>query len=275
MLRNRFVAFLVPVCVVGLILFGGWLWLRNYTLHNDIRRVPDLKGLSVEESASMLRSRDLEAVVVDSVYTGEQQRGTVVEQDPGAASEVKPGRKVYLVINASQPKMIDMPRLVDLSKRQAISVLEIIGLKVKELQYKPDQCVDCVIAQLYKGEPIAPDARIRKGEEVTLVLGSGEHGERVPVPDLRGLTFAEVQMVLNMASLNLGILVNCEGCNTRSDSTLARVRRQSPGAGGDSRIALGSAIDIWLNADTAGLRPSQGWNDPGRYTNSDSSDVDQ
>ena len=217
----------------------------------------------------------LHAVVIDSIYSNELPKGGVVDQDPDAGVDVKPGRKIYLVLNASQPKMIDMPRLVDLSKRQAISVLDIIGLKVKELQYKPDPCVDCVIAQLYKGGPIAPDARIAQGESITLVLGSGDHGQRVPVPDLAGLTNAEVQMVLNMASLNLGILVNCEGCNTRSDSTLARVRRQSPGAGGDSRIALGSAIDIWLNADTAGLRPSQGWNDPGRYTNSDSSDVDQ
>jgi len=105
-----------------------------------------------------------------------------------------------------------------------------------------------------------------------LVLGSGDRGERVPVPDLLGLTHAEVQMVLNMASLNLGVLVECQDCNTVADSTLARVRRQSPPANANDRIALGSTIDIWLTADTTGLKPREGWNDPARYHETDSVD---
>lgn len=272
MARNRFVAFLLPLVVVVALLFAGWLWLRSYTRHNDVRRVPDLKGLSADEAGQILANRQLGALVIDSVHNEEMPRGSVVDQDPDAGDEVKPGRKIYLVLNASQPKMLDMPRLVDLSKRQAISVLDILGLKVQELQYKPDPCVDCVIDQLHKGVHIEPDARIRRGESITLVLGSGEKGERVPVPDLQGLTNAEVGMVLNMASLNLGVVVACDGCNTSSDSTLARVRRQSPGAGANNLIALGSTIDIWLTADTTGLRPAAGWNDPSRY--SDSTHVD-
>ena len=268
--KSRFIRIVLPLIVVGVLLLCGWSWLRYYTRHNVTIRVPDLKGMSLDEARSILEARDLQAFVIDSVYSDELPKGSIVEQDPASTLDVKPGRKVYLVLNASQPKMIDMPRLVDLSKRQAISVLEIIGLKVKEMQYHPDPCVDCVIAQLYKGKPIAPDERIRKGEAITLVLGSGDRGERVPIPDLVGLTNAEVQMVLNMASLNLGVLVECEGCNTAADSTLARVRRQSPSASANDRIALGSTIDIWLTADTAGLAPPEGWNDPTRYNGPDS-----
>lgn len=272
MRRSRLPAIVLPLLVVGGLLFCGWLWLRYYTRHGVAMRVPDLKGLTFTEAGAMLEARQLRALVIDSVYTDELPKGSIVEQDPVAGLEVKPGRKVYLVLNASQPKMIDMPRLVDLSKRQAISVLDIIGLKVQELQYRPDPCVDCVIAQLYKGTPIAADARIRRGEAITLVLGSGDKGERVPVPDLIGLTNAEVQMVLNMASVNLGVVVECEACNTSADSTLARVRRQSPSANTNDRIALGSTIDIWLTADTAGLTPADGWNDPARYNETDTVD---
>lgn len=272
MSKNRIIAILLPVCVAALLLLGGWAWLRSYTRHNVTVRVPDLQGLSFSEAEAMLAKRELFALVIDSVYTEELPKGSVVDQHPDAGGEVKPDRKIYLVLNASQPKMIDMPRLVDLSKRQAISVLDIIGLKVRELQYKPDPCVDCVIAQLYKGKPIAADERIRRGESITLVLGSGENGERVPVPDLIGLTNAEVQMVLNMASVNLGVIVSCDGCNTAADSTLARVRRQSPGPDANNRISLGGAIDIWLTADTSGLRPNSGWNDPTRYAKTDTLD---
>lgn len=273
-MRNSLIRFLLPLLVAGALLLGGWFWLRTYTKHGVAMRVPDLKGLSLEEAQSMLHARELSALVIDSVYSDELPKGSIVDQDPDAGLEVKPGRKVYVVLNANQPKMIDMPRLVDLSKRQAISVLDIIGLKVQELQYKPDPCVDCVIDQLYKGQPIAADARIRRGESITLVLGSGDKGERVPIPDLVGLTNAEVAMVLNMASLNLGILVECKDCNTPSDSTLARVRRQSPPASANDRIPLGSTIDIWLTADTTGLRPNADWNDPARYLGKDSLDDD-
>ena len=270
---KRLSAILLPFLVLALLLLCGWAWLRHYTRHGDVMRVPDLKGMALTEAESMLTSRELRALVIDSVYSDEWPKGAVVEQDPAAGLDVKSGRKVYLVVNASQPKMIDMPQLVDLSKRQAISVLEIIGLEVKELQYKPDPCVDCVIAQLYKGEPIAADVRIRRGESVTLVLGSGDKGERVPIPDLVGLTNTEVRLVLNMASLNLGVLVECKGCNTKTDSTLARVWRHSPAAHANERVSLGSAIDIWLTADTTGLRPALDWNNPARYHETDSVDV--
>ncbi len=274
--RRRVLPILLPVLLVGLLLVGGWSWLRGYTKHGVTMRVPDLRAMTLEEATEILARRELSVLVIDSVHTDELPKGSVVEQDPRAGVEVKPGRKVYLVMNADQPKMIDMPQLVDLSKRQALSVLDILGLKVRELQYKPDPCTDCVIAQLYKGEPIAPDTRIRRGEYVTLVLGSGEKGGRVPVPDLHGLTNAEVGMVLNLASLNLGVVVDCEGCNTAADSALARVRRQSPVAAPHNRIALGSMIDIWLTSDTTGLKPSPGWDDPDRYrTNSETEGTDE
>ena len=255
------VRYLLPLVLLALFLIVGWFWLQDHARHGVSVRVPDLEGLALNEVRTMLAKRDLEAVVVDSVHTDERPRGSVVDQDPEAGMEVKPGRKIYLVLNAMQPKMMDMPALVNLSKRQAISVLEVVGLQVNELRYRPDPCMDCVIDQLYKGEPIAADAKIRRGESVTLVLGAGESGERVPVPDLRGLSSVEAQLVLNLASLNLGVVVACEGCNTDSDSAFARVVRQSPAAHANNRINLGGLVDIWLTSDTTDLRPLFNWAD--------------
>lgn len=235
----------------------GFLWMGSYTRHNEKVRVPDLKGMTLDEAKAALEKRGLTAEVIDSVYNDEAPKSSVVDQEPDADAEVKPERRIYLTMNASQPKMLNMPALVNLSKRQAISVLDILGIKVKEMVYRPDACVDCIIDQLYKGKHIAPDERIRRGESVTLVLGSGESGERVPVPDVRGLTLAELGMVLNRASLNIGVLVACEGCNTAADSALARVHRQAPLAGMNNRIALGNTIDVWLTSDTTGLQPDR------------------
>lgn len=255
--RNRILRFLLPIIVALLFVVVGFLWMNNWTRHNEKVRVPDLKGMNIEEAKAALTKRGLTAEVIDSVYNDEVPKSSVVDQEPDADAEVKPERRIYLTMNASQPKMLNMPALVNLSKRQAISVLDILGIKVKEMQYRPDACVDCVIDQLYKGRHIAADERIRRGESVTLVLGSGESGERVTVQDVRGLTLAELGAVLNMASLNIGVVVQCEGCNTAADSALARVYRQQPSAGMNNLIALGGTIDVWLTSDTTDLQPDR------------------
>jgi beta-lactam-binding protein with PASTA domain len=267
--KRKVMNVLAPLGVGALLLAGAWGWLNVYTRHNAKATVPDLKGLTVEEAKARLAEHDLAFEVIDSVYNDQAPKSTVVDQDPDAGKEVKPDRTIYLVMNAGQPKMLDMPQLVNLSKRQAISVLDIIGVKVKELQYRPDPCVDCVVAQLYKGKPIAAETRIRRGEAVSLVLGSGMDGERVQVLDVRGLRMAELKEVLIMASLNLGVVVECEGCNTATDSALARVARQSPEPYRNNMIGVGGMIDVWLTTDTTGMKPAINWKDSLRKDTAD------
>lgn len=254
---KRIFMLILPVVIAAALLVGAWLWLGIYTRHNDTVTVPDLAAMHVADASDRLEALGLHAEVIDSVYSEESPKSTVVDQDPDPGHAVKPGRTIYLVMNASQPKMQSMPQLVNLSKRQAISVLEILGLKVAELQYRPDLCLDCVVAQLYKGQPIAADARIRRGESVTLVLGSGMEGERVPVPDVRGMRYEEMKAVLNMASLNVGLVVEVAGCdNSGCDTALAWVVRQTPMPAQNATIGPGGLIDVWLTMDsTATAQP--------------------
>lgn len=253
---KRFFLILAPVAIAALVLLGAWLWLGSYTRHGVGTKVPDLRTRTIEEATQRLEAMGLRAEVIDSVYNDDVPKGSVVDQDPDSGRFVKPDRTVYLIMNASQPKMLNMPDLVNLSKRQAISVLDIIGLKVTEMQYRPDPCLDCVLAQLYQGGPIAADARIRKGESVTLVLGKGQNGERVPVPDLRGMGFEEMKAVLNLASLNLGLVVEVSGCgNSGCDTALAKVARQSPTPGPDDMISPGGMVDVWLMMDSTSVSP--------------------
>ena len=198
---KRFFLVLAPVLIAALLFGGAWSWLSFYTRHNDKVNVPDLKTLGVADATQRLEALGLHAEVIDSVYTDAVPKSSVVDQDPHAGKDVKPDRTIYLVMNASQPKMLNMPALVNLSKRQAMSVLEIIGLKVAELQYRPDPCLDCVVAQLYKGQPIAPEQRIRRGEALTLVLGSRQNGSRVPVPDVRNQ--AQQDCIVTLVTNNL------------------------------------------------------------------------
>jgi beta-lactam-binding protein with PASTA domain len=269
---SRLPRLLAPVVLLLAVLFGAWFWLKLYTRHDARVEVPELKGLTADEARTALATKDLLLEVVDSVYNDEAPKSTVVEQDPDPGKAVKPGRTIYLVMNASQPKMLDMPELVNLSKRQALSVVDILGIKVKELKYRPDPCVDCVVAQLYKGKAIPAGAHIRRGDAITLVLGSGSEGEPVQVPDMRGVPYPELRAALMTRSLNLGVVVECPGCNTAADSALSRVARQSPEPYLNNMIGAGGMVDVWLTLDTAGL---PAWTPPANTngTNDDQEDL--
>lgn len=245
-----------PLVLAAALILAAWFWAGAYTRHDVKVEVPEPKALQFDAAAQALEALDLRAEVIDSVYTDEAPKGTVVDQDPKAGQYVKPDRTIYLVMNATQPKMLNMPDLVNLSKRQAISVMEILGLKLAALEYRPDPCLDCVVAQLYKGQPITAESRIRKGESITLVLGQGEGGEGVPVPDLRGMGFSEMKAVLGMASLNLGMVVEVKGCgNSGCDTALATVVRQFPQAGAAETIRPGGMVDVWLTMDSTLTAP--------------------
>jgi eukaryotic-like serine/threonine-protein kinase len=239
---------LAPVVTVLGALVAGYAWVGSYTRHGQEVEVPSVAALTLSEAEQLLTSAGLLALVVDSMHSNEAPKGSVLGQDPRAGSEVKPGRKVYLTMNAIQPKMVNVPTLVDLSKRQALSVLDIVGLRVREFRHRPDPCTDCVLEALYKGAPIQPDTRIPQGEQLVLVLGSGPGNQLVPLPDLYGQDLAAARGTLTAVSLGVGALF-CEGCNTATDSALARVYRQLPSTSTTS-VALGSNVDIWLSTST-------------------------
>ena len=253
---KRFFLIFAPLAIAVVLLLGAWLWLSAYTRHDVGKKVPDLRTRNMADASKILEAMGLHAEVIDSVYNDDVPKSTVVDQDPDSGRFVKPDRTIYLVMNASQPKMLNMPDLVNLSKRQAMSVLDILGLKVSDVQYRADPCMDCVLAQLFQGKPIAADARIRKGESISLVLGQGQNGERVPVPDLSGMGFEEMKAVLNLASLNLGLVVEVAGCgNSGCDTALAKVARQSPGPGSGNMISPGGLVDVWLTMDSTTVSP--------------------
>src|SRR5690606_21950250 len=147
-----------------------------------------------------LNNNELGCLSVDAVYSEAHDRGVVVNQNPDPQADVKKNRKVYLTVNATLPPMVTMRDMVGLSKRQAISMLQAMGLEVDSLVYQPDICVDCVLDQRHKSAHIPAGTKLQKGEKVTLVLGSGREG-RVVVPRLTGLTYAEATEIIHLNSL--------------------------------------------------------------------------
>ena len=226
------------------------LWLKIYTHHGKTIVVPDLTGLTVEEVDDVTSSRHLRFEVIDSVFSMEMPRGTVIKQNPNPTSRVKKNRKIFLTMNAVNPEMVSMPQLIGLSFRQARLALQNAGLVQGSITYKPDFAKNNVLQQMHGDSVINEGTEIAKGAVIDLVLGMGLSSQTTRVPNLVGLGLAEATEIISDYYLNLGAITYDESFEEAQDSSEARVWRQYPDYDEFKRLNMGMEIDIWLTLDS-------------------------
>lgn len=245
-------AFLVNLAVALVLGFAGvvglYFWLDGYTEHDITVAAPDFKGVAIKDIAAFADTTDVEWEIVDSLYTDEFPKGTVAEQEPKAGYNVKRGRKIYLTVNAVLPKQVTVPNVRNLSLRQAKAVLESVGLKLGELQYKPDIAKNAVLDQLIEEQSTEEGQFAIIGTVVDLVLGDGLSNTRVPIPYLQYYRLEEAVDRLNLSSLNLATF---KVDTPVVDSSLVRVYRQIPAYNEKDLVPLGTSFILYLTEDTA------------------------
>lgn len=233
------------LCV--LLFFGVKSWLSSYTRHGDNIVVPPLKRMAYDEAVDALEQRELIAEVLDtSEFNPDFPRGSVINQYPTEGSTVKKGRAIKLTINPLKPRKIEIPQLIEKTKRRAIYDLESKGFKVGELSYVPYIGKDVVVDVKVAGKSVTEKDRFEKGTVVDLVLGQGLGDNRIAMPYLRFMTLAEAKEKLLAASLNLGSVLYDE---ETQDSTLAVVYEQIPAPSLIPNVNQGAQVDIWLTDD--------------------------
>lgn len=168
----KIVLSLCAMCVIGLL--AMWLstyWLDFWTHHGDYVTVPDVKGMHYDRAYELLDSEDFDVVLHDSVYEDGVAPGTVIEQNPRPMMEVKPGRTVYLTINAFSPRTVRLPVLTDISVRQAKSILEGLGITNVTIKEVPSEYEDLVFSALCDGKRLRAGERVPLTAHITLEVG--------------------------------------------------------------------------------------------------------
>lgn len=239
--KNLGIAIIAVVVLIWLVIQA----LNFYTQHGDEIELQDLTGIRSDKLSEMDISRDFEFVVIDSVYDDHFNKGEIVLQDPIPGAKVKSGRKVYITIVASQPEMVIMPDLVDLSLRQALNELKSNSLKLDKLTYVTNFAKNAVLAQTIEGDTITPGTNVLKGTSVELILGKGLNNEKLEVPFLIGMTENEAFKILNNSSFNVGYLKYLDG----REKVHARVYEQQPSPKDGARVEFGTYVDLWFRND--------------------------
>ncbi|MFZ9030800.1 MAG: PASTA domain-containing protein [Robiginitalea sp.] len=170
----------VVVCV--LLVFAVLQWLKSTTHHGDFVQVPDLAKLSVTEMREVLAAADLRYEVVDSAnFNPDYPRFSIIEQNPPAGNKVKQNRKIYVTVNPSGYKKVTVPDIIQVTRRNATSMLRAVGLEVDEVTYIDELGKDMVYRIRYQGKYINPGDKLPKTSKIELVCGNGTVGDEARI----------------------------------------------------------------------------------------------
>ena len=226
-----------------IIFFIVLLSLKRYTHHGESFPVPNLRNMDIEQAISVIRENNLRYEIIDSVYQKGGLPGTIYDQTPIPDFYVKVKRTIFLTIYARNPEQVSMPKLTDVSLRQALNLMIESGLNVGEIKYTPSDFPDLVLNQ-----SVSVGKKVDKGSSINLVVGQGGIREKATVPNLMGITLEQAKNELGSMLLKPGSVIYNEVIINPADSVRAKIWKQTPAA--STIIEVGKTVDLWMTLDS-------------------------
>lgn len=162
----------MALVVVGLAL-GFKFAIDIYTHHGEAVTIPNLTHKTFDDADHVLSELGLDMVVSDTGYIKTLPPGCILEQYPAPGERVKPGRTVFVTINATQTPTITLPDVIDnCSLREAMAKLTAMGFKLNPPKFVPGE-KDWVYGILVNGRHVAYGDKIPVDAKLTILAGNG------------------------------------------------------------------------------------------------------
>ena len=112
----------LAIVAVIILCFIMLKWLKATTNHGEFETVPDLKGKSKSVAEIQLEENNLNMQIQDSAnYNPNYPKYSVIDQDPPVGTKVKQNRKIYLTLNPSGYRKVEVPNL-----RERTSAIDLV-----------------------------------------------------------------------------------------------------------------------------------------------------
>jgi len=179
--RHPIISSLVVIFLVAILGFViVYFSLAIFTKHGESDKVPAVENLSYTQAVNLLHDKGFKVDIRDSIYSDDYKPGFVIEQFPKANSIVKPGRKIFLYINAVNPKQVvidednnpSIDALKGVSYRNGIARLQELGFKnVKTVRVLGAN--DCIVKILANGHVVKKMQRTPVNARITVEVYDG------------------------------------------------------------------------------------------------------
>ena len=162
----------------------------------DRIEVPELVGLTVEEAAAALKSKNLKIGRVSEKYNYTLEAGRIIDGNPPSGSPVRKDSSVDLIISKG-PEQIELTNFEGKTSDQAQSELTSAGLIVNSnYEYSETVPIGTVISQTPSDV-----STVGKGEKIELVISKGP--SKIFIPNVYSLSKPAATKILE----DLGFIV--------------------------------------------------------------------
>lgn len=195
------------------------------------------------------------SIEFEDVYTGDEEKGTIIDQRPKAPRKVKENAKIVLRVSAGV-QTVEVPDVSGIDRDEAKRMVRESGLNAL-LKPIVNETVD--VDDIVETEPKAGTV-LNAGETITLYVSRGQqHADKAKVPNCIGMSStSQVATLLSNRGLMLGAVRR-----VASSQPAGTIIDQSPAAG--SVQPSGTAVTITISAEArapvsggAAVNPSSG-----------------
>ncbi len=192
----------VLVCFVAVVVWFGHAIHDFLVPPSSTVSVPSLSGEAVADANAQLSRLGLTSQIVERITSDQYPAGTVVNQQPVAGAQVRPGRQISLVVSSGIVER-SMPDLRYQSMREVGLDLSRAHLQLGTISYQRSDVVPDghVISQ--RPDPLA---NVTEGQVVNLVVSRGG-ASTLRVPNFVGMNVDGARALAEKSGIKLGQVV--------------------------------------------------------------------
>lgn len=239
MKKNEKIAMYLAITVAAII-FGiiGWFTLTSMGIipvSRNEAQVPPVVGMEINEAMESVKDMQFTIEVDEEVPSATVGKGHIVSQEPSAGRMVKVPSTIRVKVS-SGVGTVEVPSVVNLEQRSAISELESLGL----IPVVTEEASETIPAGVVMRQ--VPDAgvEVSANSVVRLYVSGGMGADRIKVPSLTGETLSRAKVLIESAGLVLGAVSEAD-----SDKAAGTVIKQNPDSG--SFVPQKTPIDLMVS----------------------------
>ncbi|MBD5371142.1 MAG: PASTA domain-containing protein [Bacteroides sp.] len=175
---------LVNLCIILAVAFIGicivYFSIAIFTKHGESDKVPGVENMTYTNAISLLHEHGFQVDIRDSLYKDNVKPGYVIEQFPKAGASVKPGRKIFLYINAVHPKEVVIDddnhptenALKSFSRRSGLAKLQELGFKhIQVVNVLGDN--ECIVKIMANGQTVKKMQKVPVNAKLVVQVADG------------------------------------------------------------------------------------------------------
>ncbi len=205
------------IAIIALLgLFSGMLVMLGGNFFGQEVVVPDIVGMDIKEANNELKTVNLVMKVKEKRFSDEFEKDQIIFQEPGKGQKVKEGRQIEVIQSLGFEK-IAVPGVVGKQLSDAEIIIGNEGFEIGDIDknYDDKYKEGYIISQ----EPRA-GTRVAKNSKIDLMVSKGPTPDKIPMPDLIGLTLEEARKKIQDSKLVLGEVTKKDSSDYYADQVI-------------------------------------------------------